>query len=416
MNYSIHFNGSSVHRFFMVLFAVVFVGSLVFLLPAKPTQAIGYLTIKVTDPQCPGYTVAGTKWDYSDIDTAVKDTIPMEWWPASLLGGTITYSGLQTAAVIVRSRVKWERDYGVNGDYHYSTANSNTRVSSTPQGCDSYTMNTVPNARSSYSNSSYNSNLATDQTANNYIVDISGNVNMVGFHPAAQYRSTVCAEQSNDWKFCAVSALAEEVGSSNNKLSRRLNTMPTDKIRFEAEAFTVRLQPASGRYWFCYTGDVGFLNKCYMQAVPNNGTIIRSNQNYIINSLELSYKVAFPVMALAPNRQTYYVWVRGMGCSATDKSVHTGLNTSSTLSANSDDMTGWNGCSYTWIRQWIDYNNPCPCPSGNAYIQVQWDDFDGSYETFNIWMREDGMRVDRIILTTNVNYNPNNDPGFANGY
>lgn len=267
----------------------------------------------------------------------------------------------------------------------------------------------------------YQSNSATASTNNTHILDINGNVIQAAFYDLQQQESAKCTEQSNDWKFCAVSALGVDFskpGYLPNIYARRIDSMPTDKIRFEAEAFTERIQPRSNDYWFCYTSSAGFKNKCYMQAVPNDGTLLRSNQNYISNAPELRYKVAFPVMALAPSRQTYYVWVRGLGCSNVDKSVHAGLNTNSTLSANSDDMTGWSGCSYTWSKQWIDFNNsPCPCPNGDAFIQVQWNDGgDGSFETFNLWMREDGMRVDRIILTTNVNYNPNSDPGFADGY
>lgn len=128
-----------------------------------------------------------------------------------------------------------------------------------------------------------------------------------------------------------------------------------------------------------------------MKAEPNNGVGFASNEDYQSNSPLMTYQVPFP------QSETYYVWIRGMGGSPADDSVHAGLDDNEDGSADSGnalDMTGWHTDTWQWSR--IRMNGQ------PAIIQVSGNPF----HTLKLWMREDGMRVDKIILTTDSNYVP----------
>ncbi len=92
---------------------------------------------------------------------------------------------------------------------------------------------------------------------------------------------------------------------------------------------------------------------------------------------------------------TYYVWVRmAAGPSGTsDDSFHLGLNGSAvTLSPSTSNYNNGN-TAWTWIKA-----------AGTTAFRVVIST-PGSY-TFNLWMREDGARVDKFVLTTSSTYTP----------
>ena len=92
---------------------------------------------------------------------------------------------------------------------------------------------------------------------------------------------------------------------------------------------------------------------------------------------------------------TWYLWVRGWGDTVNNEggsdSVHAGLN--GTLSASADKIdnfpSGWNWSASTRdkVRATIEI------PSAGIH-------------TVNLWMREDGLAVDKILLTTDPRYKP----------
>lgn len=355
----------------------------------------------------------------TDVNAATKDTIPLEWWPASQLGvSSIPYSALQTAAVMIRSRIIAENLYYPDATFDYTSFNLDTRgsVNSTWNkteypDCAIATMDTVATAGNAYGNaSSYQSNNAANSTSAYHIVNINSQANiLVTFHAGAnnvQWRATQCAEQSDDWKFCSINALAAEL-LPNNKWARRLNQEPSDKIRFETEAFFDRNASVT-HAWLCQTDPDhwGYKNKCYMRSSPNNGIGYASNEGYITNSPRMNYWVAFPQTA----GTTWYVWARGKGCGPSNDSIHIGLWEQRTFTA--EDMTGWDSCTagtngFIWKRVRVD--------GSSAYITAATDNNNGAFKRLNLWMREDGMRVDRVILAQNAGYDPTND-AWANGY
>lgn len=131
------------------------------------------------------------------------------------------------------------------------------------------------------------------------------------------------------------------------------------------------------------TGAVGTT----MQALPNAG--LAANEN--TNSPRLDFKIDFRTTG------TWYVWVRMPALSGADDSVNVGLD-GTIISKNIQNTTGG------WA--WLSSN------SGGARITVNVTT--PGLHTLNLWMREDGVIVDRIVLSTSSSYVlPASDSGPA---
>ncbi len=91
----------------------------------------------------------------------------------------------------------------------------------------------------------------------------------------------------------------------------------------------------------------------------------------------------------------YYVWVRLLGPTATDDSIHAGLDGQVTTLGGS----GMTDPSNTWVwKQRVDAR------PGDTRVTVVV--ADAGPHAFNLWLREDGVFVDRIVLTTDPLYQP----------
>ena len=157
-------------------------------------------------------------------------------------------------------------------------------------------------------------------------------------------------------------------------------------IVVDAENF--RTNTAQGGHtWNVVTVPTGFLGSGAMQSNPNNGA--GPDVGYSSTSPRLDYRVLFR------STGTHYVWLRARTLTApavgNNDTCHTGLDGAEIPTA--DRMNGWTDAGYTWRRTTMD--------AVNASFNV------GTLgvHTFNLWMREDGLIVDRIILTTNAGYN-----------
>jgi len=164
-------------------------------------------------------------------------------------------------------------------------------------------------------------------------------------------------------------------------------------IVFQAEDFDVNV-PQGGHSWNVVTAPPGASGGQAMRAVPNNGTANLAPAPALANSPRLDYEVNFTVSG------TYYVWVRGSaaapgnepGNAGNNDSVHAGLDAAI---PNSAANITWNGAiAWTWTNIRMD--------GGRATLNVT-----AGIHTFSLWMREDGARVDKIILTTNPAFDPN---------
>ena len=138
--------------------------------------------------------------------------------------------------------------------------------------------------------------------------------------------------------------------------------------------------------WVLMSSQGGFSGTGYMESVVNNGN--NNNTGYAANSPELKYLVNFT------NTGTYFVWVRGCGPSVTDDSIHAGIDGNENTTANRIDLA--NSCSsFVWTKTRMS-----GAPDASLFIGSA-----GVHE-INLWMREDGSRVDKIVLTTDSGFTP----------
>lgn len=92
---------------------------------------------------------------------------------------------------------------------------------------------------------------------------------------------------------------------------------------------------------------------------------------------------------------TWYLWIRGLGDTVnregSDDSLHAGLNGS--LSSKADNINTF-PASWTWSSNTKD--------GIRASLEIP----SAGIHAVNLWMREDGLAVDKILLTTDANYEP----------
>jgi hypothetical protein len=161
---------------------------------------------------------------------------------------------------------------------------------------------------------------------------------------------------------------------------------PDGLVVMEAEGNHANVSQG-GKSWTSYTGTQGFSGASALQATPNTG-VRNIGENYLTNSPRLDFNIEFVKTGI------HYVWVRGLGLTFEDDSVHVGLNGIRTQSSENIDgfTTNWR-----WTQDILQSD-------AVAVINIP----SLGVHTLNLWMREDGTIVDTLLLTTNPNFNPNN--------
>ena len=154
-------------------------------------------------------------------------------------------------------------------------------------------------------------------------------------------------------------------------------------VSVEAEHFDDNV-PQSNAEWELVGPTGGFTGEAGMQV---NGLNSRDT-DYAATSPRLDYEVEFVKTG------THYVWILAWGAGGGDDSCHAGLDGEEIDTC--DRMSGWND-SYTWSNDNMDTSTSTfEVPSTGVH-------------TLNIWMREDGLIIDKIVLTTNPDYTPTGD-------
>lgn len=156
-------------------------------------------------------------------------------------------------------------------------------------------------------------------------------------------------------------------------------------ISIEAENYDNNVAQG-GHQWVLVGETDGFTGDAGMQALPN----IRVNNvtDYVTKSPRLDYNINFVKTG------THYIWLRVWANDGSDDSCHAGLDFQPLDTC--DGIDGFDN-NYDWTNSTIDEVEPT--------FEV---DTPGLH-TFNIWMREDGCIVDKIMITTNPNYTPANE-------
>jgi hypothetical protein len=155
---------------------------------------------------------------------------------------------------------------------------------------------------------------------------------------------------------------------------------PDGIVSIEAENFDGRVD-MNGHTWAA-TAPAGASGSALV-ANPNTG--VNQDTAYAANSPRLDYKVNFVKTGV------HHVWIRGIGATGSDDSIHAGLDGAE--STTSDRISSF-GTTWTWSRDTMD--------GVSATINVT----SAGIHTLNLWMREDGFVVDKVVLSSNVNYVP----------
>ena len=158
-------------------------------------------------------------------------------------------------------------------------------------------------------------------------------------------------------------------------------------VTFEAENYTANQSPRTPvgsvpHSWTLANSTTGYSGTGYMQSLPNSGP---PGGNADSNSPELQFSVNFT------STGTHYVWIRGNADTNTDDSVYSGL----------DETPGNVASTLSQYGVWQWSNLP---QSGSAAPSINVSST-GNH-TVDLWMREDGLRIDRVILTTDATFSP----------
>ncbi len=159
-------------------------------------------------------------------------------------------------------------------------------------------------------------------------------------------------------------------------------------IIIEANEFQFSVQPvASGHNWSCSTHHPNHTGSCYRAAIPitPNWSLTPLNSSNVHLTPRVSYQVWFPT------NTNYRVWVCGMGGHIYDDSLH--ISPGGLYPGTADDMTGYQSTNWVWASLANDGSTP--------YLLLP-----QGYNDISMYIRENGMRVDRILLTKNFGYIP----------
>lgn len=167
------------------------------------------------------------------------------------------------------------------------------------------------------------------------------------------------------------------------------NTSMGRIISFEAESGSQTSIVRGAHNWTLISSvsAVAYSGRSAMQNLPNNGTNVGSKQNGVL----IAYPVNFQETGI------YYVWIRGLGPSAADDSINVGLN-------GATSGPGWSGEHITGFSS--SYPNWARYRSGGSRATINVTSIGTLANIFSIGMREDGVIVDKIVLTKNSTYVP----------
>lgn len=166
--------------------------------------------------------------------------------------------------------------------------------------------------------------------------------------------------------------------------------MPAEKVYLESSG-QVAMEAENGAIverahkWVPGTTPAGSSGAAALTALPNSGT--NYSTSYAGVSPEAQYRVKFSAAG------TYYVWVRGYSTGPADDSIHLGLNGSPVASGAT--LSQYPRNAWAWSNQKMDN-------TGRVILAVP----SAGTHTVNVWMREDGFTMDKLVLTTSASFTP----------
>jgi fibronectin type 3 domain-containing protein len=186
----------------------------------------------------------------------------------------------------------------------------------------------------------------------------------------------------------AVNANGESANSSERSgTSVAAGTLQQDSgadgiLSVETENYSTNV--SQGNHSWAVDATPGYSGAGAMASMPNSGTNI--NTGYTTTSPRLDFQINFTKTG------THYVWIRGRTGpnGVDDDSGHAGID--GVANTTSDRMT--------FSSSWAWRNTTMDGPVATFYVTSP------GVHTVNIWMREDGLIVDKLLLTSNASYVP----------
>jgi hypothetical protein len=181
-----------------------------------------------------------------------------------------------------------------------------------------------------------------------------------------------------------------------------LGSGPQNMLVIEAEDFDSTTGPTAVTpvaFWTPSNSLPGAVGAGYLDATPNVGNGSGDDVTILTNASSASYCVSFPVAG------TYYFWARGSTANdGANNSFHFGIDgvtpTDFTRRVG-NRINNWGGDAgninaFGWVR---DVN-------GNGVVGsvAQVNIATPGRHILNIWMREDGIKLDRFLFTTDTNF------------
>ena len=163
-------------------------------------------------------------------------------------------------------------------------------------------------------------------------------------------------------------------------------------VCLEAEDYDTSL-PQGGHSWTVISETGAAEGKC-LQALPNDG--VEKDKKFarydpLQDAPKLDYRINFT------RKGNYHVWIRAKG-NKSDNAVHVGIDGQAVASSDKIESPP-SRSNYVWSKATKDKQD--------AIISIS----SIGFHTINVWMDEDGIKLDRILLTPEAHY----DPSGVNG-
>ena len=142
--------------------------------------------------------------------------------------------------------------------------------------------------------------------------------------------------------------------------------------------------------WSSATTNAGYSGSGYMRTTDTSSN--NASPGYATTASRLDYQVNFTTTG------THYVWVRGWSLNEQSDSAHIALDGVENTTADNLDMSAGSGV-------WDWENSDCCAHQGPVNVLTLNVPTTGVH-TVNLYVREAGLAVDRLILTTSSSYTP----------
>lgn len=152
-------------------------------------------------------------------------------------------------------------------------------------------------------------------------------------------------------------------------------------VVIEAEDFVA--SNTTNHYWSLIS-IAGSSESNAVKAGPKTSSLY--DINYSTKSPRLDFSIEFTKIG------THYIWLRGIGYDPKSNSVHLGLNGKEVSSSDRIEFPA--NSNWSWTRRTMDKTPAVvSIPSAGTH-------------TVNLWMRESGVTVDKIVITTDPAFSP----------